>query len=274
MRTQSIILNSKKEAYLEIILVQHCNLKCRYCVGFHNISKPHIYEFEDLKKDLEQIKSSQLNLTQVTLSGGEPLLYKKIIDVLYYIKTLYKNINMDIVTNGKLISKMDETFWKALQDTNCNLSYTPYYNSGIDYENLTLLCKKHNIQCLNTSLQDADNCQYKVKKYMIQQQLSKNIKLNKYQTKRICQKDCVCLWKGNIYQCRIMQSAYVLKEIYGVDFKLGNNDKLSVYDKDLKNKYFKYILSTPEFCKYCYNTEYKYYLWSNDKAQRIDFIDE
>ena len=68
-------------------MVQHCNLKCRYCVGFHNISKPHIYEFEDLKKDLEQIKSSQLNLTQVTLSGGEPLLYEKIIDVLYYIKS-------------------------------------------------------------------------------------------------------------------------------------------------------------------------------------------
>lgn len=91
------------------IVHDKCNFSCEYCVNgiYKNKAQKSIY---DSKKDIEIAKqlvevSKFCKKLKVTFSGGEPLLSEnisKIIDIL----ATRKNIEIDLITNFKLINKI------------------------------------------------------------------------------------------------------------------------------------------------------------------------
>ena len=85
-------------AFIE--LTSNCNLKCKHCYNNSGISIKEIDEklLERLVKDLDT------NLvTSVTISGGEPLLYSQLNELLKFIA---ENTSMKVAlnTNGLLLN--------------------------------------------------------------------------------------------------------------------------------------------------------------------------
>ena len=74
-----------KQIRLEVLLAAHCNLKCRYCARFSCIADKEFYEFDQLVKDLRTLKKNKLNVTCLSLSGGEPFC---ILELLIFVKLL------------------------------------------------------------------------------------------------------------------------------------------------------------------------------------------
>ena len=93
--------------YFSVITTFDCNLQCKNCMncsplfGKKNLNFPEI-DFEKTCKSLKYIKN--LGFRMVNISGGEPLLYPKIFDLIRYCNNL--GLCTTVNTNGLLIPKI------------------------------------------------------------------------------------------------------------------------------------------------------------------------
>lgn len=98
-------MRAEKGKFMEarIILTHTCNFNCWFCHGEGWAEK----KSDFIKKEKLFYLIDQLNkefkLTNITLSGGEPLLHPEIEEIINFI--LDKHIKVSLVTNGALIKR-------------------------------------------------------------------------------------------------------------------------------------------------------------------------
>lgn len=112
--------------YLEII--SSCNQQCVYCYNEEIIKKVFKLDLKVIQKVLLDAKS--MGVDSITLSGGEPLLYDKVFELLDFCKE--KKIHVDIITNATLI-------------TEYVAEKLAYYNPGIQFTLDSGISKIHNL---------------------------------------------------------------------------------------------------------------------------------
>lgn len=82
-----------------ITLTRKCNLRCSFCYAQKtNYLKNSDIEYETLKKIIDFTMES--NSKYLVLTGGEPLLYPRLLDILDYIQFFNRNMCVAITTNG------------------------------------------------------------------------------------------------------------------------------------------------------------------------------
>ena len=214
------------EYYFTVISNFDCNLQCKNCIncspvfGQKNLNFPEI----DYEKTCETIKYfKNLGFKMVNISGGEPLLYPKIFDLIRYCNSLglYTTVN----TNGLLIPKIkipDDIFnLLKLNQVRFIVSKKGKYfdnSKGIDF-----------LEKNKLSYRFSDIGNYKFNKVKI-------TKEKNFGTKPIfkCIYCCFQILNDKIYFC----SASFRKEIFNLDYI--ENDLVFNYDhfksiKDIKN---------------------------------------
>jgi sulfatase maturation enzyme AslB (radical SAM superfamily) len=109
--------------YLDIVLNDHCNAKCKFCIG-------HLIH-EKMKANIQKYKSKisyaieKLGVKEVLLLGGEPTINDDVFEIIDHLKTLPLN-KICITTNGHRIAK-DIHYAQSL------------LSSGITHINLSLM---------------------------------------------------------------------------------------------------------------------------------------
>lgn len=96
---------------LRIVLTTNCNYKCKYCFAEGEENKEsRVLDFEKLKKIIKVAKS--FGITNIKLTGGEPLLYPHMEELLSFIRKeeipyvdLTTNISMLNDRNIKMLNK-------------------------------------------------------------------------------------------------------------------------------------------------------------------------
>ena len=91
--------------YLRLAVNEMCNLRCIYCMpedGIDFKSKDEILSKSEVFK-LVQI-TSEMGVSKVRFTGGEPLLRKDIIDIIKYTKSISTIDSVHLTTNGILLS--------------------------------------------------------------------------------------------------------------------------------------------------------------------------
>lgn len=112
----------KKIKQCSITLTRNCNLRCSFCYA-----KKTNYETKNIEitKVLKLIDfCDEQKVKYIVFTGGEPLLYPQLIEILKYIKTKKNKMIPTIATNG--IKLQDETFCNEL------------INNGIEYFDISL----------------------------------------------------------------------------------------------------------------------------------------
>ena len=93
-----IMLNTVKIDQCTITLTRSCNLRCSFCyakkTGYIDND---IIEYENLKKIVDFC--SEAKVKYIVFTGGEPVLYPKLLDILKYIKSKSHKIIPTIATN-------------------------------------------------------------------------------------------------------------------------------------------------------------------------------
>jgi GTP 3',8-cyclase len=90
--------------YLRLAVNEMCNLRCIYCMpedGIDFKSKDKILSKSEIFK-LVQI-TSEMGVSKVRFTGGEPLLRKDIIDIIKYTKSISTIDSVHLTTNGILL---------------------------------------------------------------------------------------------------------------------------------------------------------------------------
>lgn len=85
-----------------------CNLNCRNCLNFNPFAKQfYVRELEELKKDIDLFFSCVDRIMLFHISGGEPMIYKNIAELIEYVAQNYGNRidTLRTVTNGTIVPK-------------------------------------------------------------------------------------------------------------------------------------------------------------------------
>src|SRR3954454_1586432 len=91
------LLSTDHPLLAHIIPMRRCNLACKYCNEFDDVSKPVPLETMFRRVD----KLSELKTSVITISGGEPLLHPELDDIIGRIRG--NGMVAGMITNGYLI---------------------------------------------------------------------------------------------------------------------------------------------------------------------------
>lgn len=103
--------NSLKQC--TVVLTRACNLRCEFCyVKSAGYSENDKIEYEKLKEIVDFC--AEANVKYIFFTGGEPLTYPDLINILKYIKTQEHPMTVAIATNGVILQDLE--FCKTLID--------------------------------------------------------------------------------------------------------------------------------------------------------------
>ena len=120
-----------KIPHLEFHVAHSCNLTCEGCAHFSNHGHQGIISYEELKQWFSHWHK-RISPTTMDILGGEPLLNKKIVDIVYLTREMWDDSNLKLLnlqTNGMLLYKYPD-LPKALKETNIRLTLSKHGNSG------------------------------------------------------------------------------------------------------------------------------------------------
>ncbi len=123
-------LNVRQLNYVEVDIVDHCNLNCRACSHFCPLTPEHFMDVEEFKKDLEALVEKFPKIKQFRLLGGEPLLHPDLIKFMKYTRALLPFSDIRIVSNGILVSKMSDEFFESVKKYGIIIDLSKYPVAG------------------------------------------------------------------------------------------------------------------------------------------------
>ncbi len=105
-----------KPLFVKLKLTWNCNLRCQMCNHWRErVSDMPVEFFQNIVSEL-----AELGCKRIHLSGGEPLLYPQIFELIEHIRK--KNIKLTMTTNGTLINEKIAQKIGDLQVSNINIS--------------------------------------------------------------------------------------------------------------------------------------------------------
>ena len=174
---------------LEAGIVRHCINRCVGCNHFSPVCDPWFMEPEDLRRDLRLLTRFVVP-RKMALLGGEPLLHPRIDDILEMMGEFHFH-ELSVVTNGQLIRRMSERFWRLTPKLEVDIYPGKMTESDIQF--IKQKCREHRItlllvpsthfyKSLSPPGQTAEQCQQR---------------FDKCPTRR----KCYCIDSGYFYKC-------------------------------------------------------------------------
>jgi MoaA/NifB/PqqE/SkfB family radical SAM enzyme len=137
-----------KPAMVTINLTNQCNQNCIYCeIGqYHTSPGPERLTFDDIIWILDEMVKNRIK--KISLCGGEPFLFDRIIDVAAYAGK--KNIRCAITTNGMSAHLLDEAELNILKEskTEINVSIDSFQQDIHSYTRGTELALKNALKSI------------------------------------------------------------------------------------------------------------------------------
>lgn len=229
--------------YLEIPIVEYCNLNCKGCSHFSSLAKKDdCLSYEEIKRDVIRLKELIPNILQIRILGGEPLLHRDLIRVLKCIREVYSRSEIRVVTNGLLLPKMENDFWATLRDYGIGIDISMYKSTFHNLSKILDVLKKENANYKCTDLIE------KFRKRMVlnpQDSASSN-----FQNCPVGS-NCTCLYKGGISACPAPFVIRHFNSYFNTNIN-GDNDILNIFQSDISKEYIFTFLKRPlNMCAYC-----------------------
>ena len=138
--------------FIDVLLVDHCNLNCAGCDHFSYMSDPWFIELDSLRDQLEIIKENIPWLEAISLWGGEPLLHPEIIEICKITRNIFPTQQITIGSNGILISTLSDEDLQTLHDLDIGFQISYYFSDEQNFEKITKkLADKKIHHCLTDS---------------------------------------------------------------------------------------------------------------------------
>ena len=146
--------------YLRISLTDKCNLRCIYCMpedveNNYKINQMNVEEYKTIIRVF-----SKAGIKKIRFTGGEPLVYKHLEELLEFTKTICNIENICMTTNGiGLLEKIEDLTKKGLNSINISLdSLNEYkYKQITGGGNLNKVLKSLE-KCIDLGLKVKINC--------------------------------------------------------------------------------------------------------------------
>lgn len=226
---------------VDVHVSDHCNLNCKGCSHYSNISEPYCLSVEELEKELSAISPKVLNyFKQLRLMGGEPLLNKDICALIAVARKYFQG-TLAIITNGLLVKTMPDDFFAVCKANDVEI-WLSEYPINLDYERLSVYIENKGVKSKIFFTRD------KFTKYVMDLQGNEDGERNYHD----CHVNhCMQLRGGKLYTCAHMAYADKLEKRYGIRFERNDDDVLVL--SEVKNPVLihRWLATPKSFCRYC-----------------------
>ncbi len=234
------------ELNFEVHLADHCNLNCRGCDHFSPLAKEKFLSIETYQRDLDRLK--QLfgeRVGRIHLMGGEPLLNEQVIHYMKQTRNVFKYAQIELVTNGILLTEQTDEFWKTCHDYNIVIRPTKY-PIKLDYAEVLKKSEKYNVTF--RFYNDGEEIK---QLYHMKLDISGKQKAPRSFTYCKMSNQCAFLKEGKLYTCPVIPNICHFNEFFGQNLIVSPNDYVDIYS-DISAEQILTFLSQPvPFCKYC-----------------------
>jgi hypothetical protein len=241
---------SHKKKSLGFHIVDHCNFACYACYGGAPVAKEKFYDFNQFHCELERLKELfGDDVDSIGFSGGEPLLHPQLMEFIEAARSLFADCNnIHFVTNGLLLDKQDEIFWKRCATSKVRVYWTQY---PINYKNppsfLYAKAKKHGAWLSDMNLNTND----KIKESWLTPLSQKGSE--KAYDFLFCpfHNNCISVKDGRIYACNRMRIAEHLESNFNVPFPIRGRDYIDIFRAKNADEIYSFLSRRPPFCDFC-----------------------
>jgi len=212
--------------HLEWHITHNCNLSCQGCSHFTNHGHNWFVDIKTLSK-WYSYWNKRISLRSMSILGGEPLLHKNVIDIIYLTKDMWqqpKDSYFEIVTNGILLDReKHKELPKALIDTNCTLSLSLHSTKSISLEydqkirkTLSIIKEWKNEYGIKIYVHDSvTGWDRAYKGFGINSEPFEDNDPEESWNNCVGDQECFQLYNGNIYKCCLTAYLPLQKEKYG-----------------------------------------------------------
>ena len=222
--------------YIETHLCEHCNLNCRGCSHFSPLAEPEFKDFDEFKRDMIQMaKLTNHNINTIRLLGGEPLLNPNFIDYFIFVRGLFPNSQLVLVSNGTLLKNIKDEDIDLLNNLYVTIAVSDYHIQ-IDREKFN----RFRLRYFEDKNLMTNMCIDLTGSQDIQQAFSNCDMLG-----------CRFIQKGRIFQCPMMATIRHFNKYFNVNIEYNIDDiSINIYNHTLEE--IEAFLKTPhQTCKYC-----------------------
>jgi hypothetical protein len=226
--------------YLEFQVCDHCNLNCKGCTHYCNISEEVFADLDSYTRDLKRIKELFWGIARIRLMGGEPLLNKDLPRFIAVTRQVFPDAEIRVVTNGLLIPAMTKELAGAMNNNHCGFDITLYQPTAHILEIITKVLDGYAIN---------RNISRRITKFIRFKTLGPVN--NPEKSSKVCRpRRCHFLRNGCLAKCSEPILAEKLNHRYLTNY--FSQDIHNIYDKDIDAWELRKQLDAPmDFCKYC-----------------------
>lgn len=267
-------------SYAEFYITNHCNITCKNCNRFnnHKISGSADWgTYRDIYCDWSKL----LNVRNIAILGGEPLLHPKLESIVTDVRQWWPASNIEITTNGLLINRLKPEAKQAIIDNNISVYVSIHKESWKEsiieaitntFGNLTLLSSDrprdpHASGGCDTFVSAAGNKIFLEYTYYFRESslIKSNEKLTLHNSNpEKAHSECDMkysfhFWKGFLYKCGVMVTLpYMIEQKYNLlDITQEQQDLLKKYKplsiEDVRNnpELIRQLHKHIDQCRFC-----------------------
>ena len=232
-----------KLIHFTIHLADHCNLNCVGCDHFSPLAEPYCISIEEFKKDF--IRMGELfshKCSRISLIGGEPLLNPDIIELMKIARENFTEGDIQIITNGILLLRVGEDFWRACHDNKIRINMT-HYPIKLDVDAIKSLADKFDVEftCVTTG------------KTMYKEPLDLSGKGDpRYNFIRCGRSNgCITLWKGKLFTCTMIPNVHFFNKAFNQNIPVTEADYVDIYSDIKPEEILRKMATHVPICSYC-----------------------
>jgi MoaA/NifB/PqqE/SkfB family radical SAM enzyme len=232
---------------INIDITDHCNLNCCGCNAFSPLSEPKFLSLEEFENDILQLsKLTNKLLQKMFLLGGEPLLHPQFLDFVKLSRIHFPKTKLQIITNGILLAKQDNSFWKILHDNAVSIAISNY---PIDIK-IPLIKEKAKIYDVNIDI----TAEYRDDYRQIHFAFDLEGCCDPQESFLQClnwSTNCARLKNGKIYLCPVCAHVDIFNNYFKKKLVVTSDDCIDIYKVQNINEILQFLAGPKPFCRYC-----------------------
>lgn len=257
--------HNTRPLHLEFLLTDACNLNCKGCTHFSPIAPKEFLSIDQLYEDAMHLGKVCNDIDNVYLIGGEPLIYPHLPSAMEIMRRAFPDARIQLFTNGIMLPKMSDEFWKAAKDNKILITITRY-PINVDYDAIEKLCEEKDVEF--TYFLDLVKFNY-FYRCGLDPKGSHNPRLSHFKCFNF---GCISVKEGKIFPCPISCCINNVNQAFGTDFKHVSGDYLNVKDVKSSADILRLRDKPVPFCRYC-STHIEHIPYGPSRRERSEWVD-
>lgn len=252
-----------EDFYFEINIVRHCNLNCKSCSHFSPLASEKYEDPEEYDRHLQRL--SELfggHVAHIILLGGEPLLHPQITEFMRIVRAYFPATELFILTNGLLLSQMEDSFWESCRQYRVDISVTRYPIT-LDYKRLEELVRSHGLLFRLFGGTDVGT------KTLWHEPKDLTGGQDPLWEFTHCEQANVCytLEGRRLYGCGTIPGIPAFNDFFGQKMEITEQDSIDIYQAESADEIMEFFAHPYPFCRYC---DWKHKTWDHpwEKSDR------